>query len=101
LTAVVLATTVVFSGCATTGTVETRYPNGTVSTVTFRKGVFDDMDVPAQDPATGLPTAYVRVGTSKVAAETALKGFQYSGEALRRYMVDRAAQSEQVAPKSY
>lgn len=101
LATVVFMATVVFSGCATTGSVETRYPNGTVSTLTFRKGVFDDLDVPAQDPATGLPTAYVRVGTSRVAAETALKGFQYSGDALRQYMIDRAAQNEQAEPKKY
>lgn len=84
----------VLSGCVTTGKVVTNYSDGTVSTVEFRKGVFDDLDVPATDANGNKTSPYVRIGTSKVAAETAFKMFQYSGDSLRRYAVEQAGKSE-------
>lgn len=91
VTALVAVT--VLSGCYTTGTVTTRYPNGVVSELAFKKSAFDDLDVPAPDPVTGNPAAYVRIGTSRVAGETAFRMFQFSGESLRQYALDRAAQT--------
>lgn len=80
-------------GCQTTGRAVITYPDGSRAELDFKKGVLDDMDLPGPDPVTGSPAAYIRVGTSKVAADTALQGYRETGEALRQYMTDRAAQN--------
>lgn len=96
-----LAATLFLTACqmSTTGNVETRYPDGTVSTVNFTKGVFDDLDVPAKDPATGEPAAYLRIGTSRVASNAAVEMFRYSGDSIRQYAIDRAARAQQTRPQ--
>lgn len=80
-------------GCQTTGRAVVSYPDGSRAEIDFKKGLFDDMDLPGPNPGTGRPDAYLRVGTSPVAANAALQGFRESGEALRKYYTDKAAQT--------
>jgi hypothetical protein len=89
----VLAALLSLTGCVTSGTAVIVYPDKTQATINFKKGLLDDLDIPAADPLTGRPSAYIRVGTSRVAAQTALEGYKLTGEALRRYITEKAAEN--------
>lgn len=65
----------------------TYHPDGSVTQTECTKGLLDDLDL----PTTG---STIRVGPSKVAGETVVRLYGMTGEQLRKYAVERAAQKQ-------